>query len=599
MCDLGIGYVALSRRIDTLSGGEVQRLRLAMRLGTESAGSMFFILDEPAVGLHPNDVRRLAIALDRVLDQGRHTIVIIEHDLRLIRSADWVLDFGPGAGTEGGKIIYAGLPQQLARARTPTGMALAGSLPARNSITQPAPPQATKVKGTLSLDQQISRTRALIRTLISGDATATVATEEGLAEPIVLISEDLYAGRDPWEVAGLDLEIPKLLLDVQRTAESDAFANLLASWKGNARLLASDPPVSYGNANLGWKFRGPLIQLYRRIVLKKGSRLITDSGRQIGEDFDVRNIRATGGRLTPDDDSDEARLRVLLDAFAIGAGYVELRDRRGQLRATASNRLLDLKTALIAPMTCVPAHFSRLDPIGRCPLCKGTRGIAAVSEALVIKDRSATPDSERFLTTEANAIMRGVRHNELSPFLRRLAKEGLWDLKVSFERLDREKRDLILFGFWSRPGAGSFLKSPPSNPAEVSSWLRWDGLHQHIIEQSSRSRNADWARQVHESIQVKCCILCGGSGLQPFASLLRIGQIAFTEWIQLTDSARRLDLLDAVKTHTARQRSTLKRIVHCLAPLSRPTAHIVPVIEAVIESFTTMPSAKSDDLNEI
>jgi hypothetical protein len=78
-----------------------------------------------------------------------------------------------------------------------------------------------------------------------------------------------------------------------------------------------------------------------------------------------------------------------------------------------------------------------------------------------------------------------------------------------------------------------------------------------------------------------------------------MGQTSFTEWIQLTDSARRLDLLDTVKTHTARQRSTLKRIVHCLAPLSRPTAHIVPVIEVAIESFTTMPSAKSGDLNEI
>lgn len=78
-----------------------------------------------------------------------------------------------------------------------------------------------------------------------------------------------------------------------------------------------------------------------------------------------------------------------------------------------------------------------------------------------------------------------------------------------------------------------------------------------------------------------------------------MGQIPFTEWIQLTDSARRLDLLDTVKIRTVRQRSTLKRIVHCLASLSRPNAHIVPVIEAAIESFTTMPSAKSGDLTDI
>ena len=128
MCDLGIGYVALGRRVDSLSGGEVQRLRLALRLGAVSTGSIFFILDEPAVGLHPQDVRRLAIALDRVLDGGRNTIVIVEHDLRLVQSADWVLDFGPGSGPDGGKIVFAGLPERLAQTGTPTGLALAGKL---------------------------------------------------------------------------------------------------------------------------------------------------------------------------------------------------------------------------------------------------------------------------------------------------------------------------------------------------------------------------------------------------------------------------------------------------------------------------------------
>ncbi len=227
MCDLGIGYVALGRRIDTLSGGEVQRLRLAMRLATVSSGSMFFILDEPAVGLHSRDVDRLAAALERVLDAGRNTMVIVEHDLRLIRSADWVIELGPGSGPDGGRIVFAGPPEQLARAHTPTGLALAGKLPVPKISSQRQKPTTRK----LSLAEQVARTTALMRTLISGDATAALASYEGLAEPVVVVSERFWLERDPWEVLGLDQEIPKLLLDVQQTTNGDPFAELLRLWQ--------------------------------------------------------------------------------------------------------------------------------------------------------------------------------------------------------------------------------------------------------------------------------------------------------------------------------------------------------------------------------
>ena len=155
MCDLGLGYVALGRPIDTLSGGEVQRLRLAMRLGTSSE-SMFFMLDEPAVGLHPLDVRRLATALERVLDDGRNTVVIVEHDLRLIRSADWVIEFGPGSGPDGGKIIYTGSPDGLSKIATPTGLALAGKVPL-NERAPKKQKQTTTTTRKIPFNEQVTR----------------------------------------------------------------------------------------------------------------------------------------------------------------------------------------------------------------------------------------------------------------------------------------------------------------------------------------------------------------------------------------------------------------------------------------------------------
>ena len=595
MCDLGIGYVALGRRIDTLSGGEVQRLRLAMRLATVSSKPMFFILDEPAVGLHSRDVRRLAAALERVLDGGRNTLVIVEHDLRLIQSADWVLEFGPGSGPDGGRIVFAGPPQRLARTKTSTGLALAGKLPAPNTSGRTQELAATKRK--LPLAEQMARSTALIRTLISGDATTVLASDNGSAEPVVVVSERFWTDRDPWEVAGLDCELPKLLLDIQRPASRDIFAELLVQWERVRDGWLAIHPFLTDMQVWGGELPASLIDTISTRISREGLRLVTTRGDAVGKTFDVRQIRSTGARFVPADDSPDARRRALLDAFAVGARYVELRDRNGLLRATASDRLLDLEKAVVAPMVALPSHFSRHDSLGRCPMCKGRRTVNALPASLVIGNREATPDSERFLTPQANAVLKGVRRNALIPFLRRLAREGLWNLNISFERLDPAGRNLILYGFWSRPGPGSFLKSPKANPAEVAAWLRWDGLYRHLLDQADRSRDPEWARRVHESARAVRCLRCEGSGLQLFASLLRVGDVPFDDWTRLSDPARKFALLGGLGSHTLRQQRTRQRLLHCLAPVGRRRSEFTPeaVVRRAVGAFTTMMPAEPSE----
>jgi excinuclease ABC A subunit len=588
MCDLGIGYVALGRRIDTLSGGEVQRLRLAMRLGEVQTGAMFFILDEPAVGLHPRDVRRLASALERVLDDGRNTMVIVEHDLRLIRSADWVLEFGPGSGPEGGRVIFAGAPEQLAKKSTPTGLALAGKLPALKRLAYDQKPAAAKRK--LLAEEQVARTAGLLRTLISGEAAETLGSEEGVAEPVVMVTERFWSRRDDWEVAGLDREVPKLLLDVQRPPRGEVFAELLAEWKKEPGCWLAIQPFLPDMQVWGADLPRSAIDAVTWHVAKEGLHLVSNTGADPEKDFDVRTVRATGKRLIPEADTTDARARVLRDAFAVGAGYVELRDSRGRLRATASDRLLDLDAGLIAPMVPVPSHFSRADPRGWCPACEGKREVTAAAEPLVIGNRKVTPEGEGFLTPEADAVMKGVRRNELKPFLRRLAAEGLWELGTPFRELSPERRDVILFGFWSRPGAGSFLKNTSANPAEVGSWLRWDGLYRRVLDEADRSRNAEWVRSLKESEHEVQCPQCNGSGLRPFAKLLRVGELSFSDWAILDAPDRRLKLLRSVTAQTPRQRETRQRILDCLVPLAKSStsAARAAVVERAVESFTTM-----------
>ncbi len=121
--DVGLDYLTLDRGAPTLSGGEAQRVRMAAQLDVGLCG-ITYVLDEPTVGLHPRDTRRLIRVLRRLRDTG-NTVVVVEHDLDVVRAADHVIDLGPGAGVEGGQVVAAGTPAQLtADPRSPTGRAL-------------------------------------------------------------------------------------------------------------------------------------------------------------------------------------------------------------------------------------------------------------------------------------------------------------------------------------------------------------------------------------------------------------------------------------------------------------------------------------------
>lgn len=127
LSDVGLGYIRLGQPAPTLSGGEAQRVRLAKELAKKPKGHTFYILDEPTIGLHPDDITHLLTILYRLVARG-NTVLVIEHNLDVIKNADWIIDLGPEGGEGGGEVVFTGTPAEIVNCeKSYTGQALRGT----------------------------------------------------------------------------------------------------------------------------------------------------------------------------------------------------------------------------------------------------------------------------------------------------------------------------------------------------------------------------------------------------------------------------------------------------------------------------------------
>ncbi|MEP6814164.1 MAG: excinuclease ABC subunit A, partial [Marmoricola sp.] len=161
LVEVGLGYVRLGQPATTLSGGEAQRVKLSSELQKRSTGRTVYVLDEPTTGLHFEDIRKLLLVLGRLVDQG-NTVLVIEHNLDVIKTADWLIDMGPEGGRRGGTLVATGTPEQVAADPTSyTGQFLAPLLAGRSRTTRarPVPGRGTNRQSSTAKSQANPRKR--------------------------------------------------------------------------------------------------------------------------------------------------------------------------------------------------------------------------------------------------------------------------------------------------------------------------------------------------------------------------------------------------------------------------------------------------------
>ncbi|WP_371229737.1 hypothetical protein ACAW63_24350 [Pseudomonas sp. QE6] len=591
--ELGVGHLSLGRRLDTLSGGELQRLRIARELSERSSERLLFILDEPAAGLHRDDVARLLKMLDHMVHSG-HTVLLVEHNLELVAATDWVIEFGPGSGPLGGQLIAEGPPQYIRQLDTPSGRMLRAASKPVELASQSVCAESSEVP---SLDEVTSALRWL-RGLLGHDVPPLEKEfEQDGGQPAVVINARAMGNQRLLEYGGLDHELALLMLECVPASGSD-FAAMLDAWEAAPDAELSIFPLTQALYVWGSRIPSSVINEQRKQLQKQGLRWI--------EHADLSRTRACAGPIAGSANDRSARTRLFDQARLLGGGYVELVVGE-EVLAVYTERAIDLERYLVGPRAASAYDFDRSTVRGQCPCCMGRGQVISYDQSLLINIGQWTVEQSRFLQPDALNILKGVHRNVLVPFFKRITKENIWLPDRPIGQLTDFERNILLHGFWGNSGHGAFLRTPASNPKEVASWLRWDGLFAYVRDNLSRGSQA-WSKDVLASQQMIRCPMCDGGGLRQHAWLFEFAGRSYADWLNVGTVSELCQALQHLVPPNERSKRRQARLIETLFPLNDERFSSIKLCDlavngpyailgaSVARAFTSMPVLTEESL---
>ncbi|HJQ73498.1 MAG TPA: hypothetical protein VJ814_01335, partial [Gaiellaceae bacterium] len=502
LADVGLDYLRLGQPLSTLSGGEAQRVKLAAHLGRESKAHTLFIFDEPTTGLHLADVDRLLACFARLVERG-HSLVVIEHNLEVVKSADWVIDLGPEGGEDGGRLVAAGPPEAIARVpASHTGRFLAEVL-ARPSLVAETAPALRPVASTdglvrivgarehnlrdVSLD--LPRGRLIVMTGLSGSGKSSLAFDVLHAEGQrrYLDSLSAYARQFLHVMAKPDVDLllglpPTVAIEqrlsrggrtstVATVTEVYHYLRLLFAKLGVQHCTGCDQPIrsqtrSEIRTRVRRELRGRRTTLLAPVV--RGRKGYHKEELAAARKLRLREARIDGRRVSlatvplldryreHDVDLVVATLPADLD------GLDQALERTLRLGRGAVIALADGAERLYSERLFCPAcgiGFEALDPRlfsfnsrqGACRTCNGS-GIEVAVDPDAVVDASRSLESGALLPLERPEL-----RTEKRRLLRALAAAGV-PLDRPVARLGARHRRLVLEGTDAQPGVVALLR---------------------------------------------------------------------------------------------------------------------------------------------
>ncbi|MFZ2726305.1 MAG: hypothetical protein WAX77_08655 [Methylococcaceae bacterium] len=486
LVDLGLGHLTLGRSTPTLSGGEGQRLKLAKSLIESKtkikAGNFVYILDEPTTGLNYKDINRLFSLFDEIL-QYNNSIIVIEHNLDIIKHSDYIIDMGLGAGKLGGYNIFSGQYLELLEHETSiTAKAFKEKTYLHESVLENTSPLQEKNYATVKSHKDISNCQCIY-------------------------------------LKGQAFELERYILANYSLFKDNNF-NFFNEKNALFSFAKTIKPIQYYAFN-------PLVTdffIYKKIALTdiktrllKLSAIGFDKLYLSGEHYSIKKDLKKIILQNPWD------FKIITDnieqAYNYGNGWVSLLLDNEIIEL--STRLVSIKHQVIGSANVTTATFNRY--LNACKECYGNGLLLYLDDNLVINNKTLSLLDDDFLCKAVANHLKSVMRTEIKPAIKKFKEEGLFDFAKPFNQFTIDEKNMFLHGFIHK----KFLK-PKGGKNTKADYIVWKGLYFYIQDNISRFEKS-LGKAITHSINHSACPFCNGTGFNKELELFFIDNMTVLE----------------------------------------------------------------------